>query len=332
MAFSRCTINNKGIYSIIRFFVLCVTFGATLLSSAAKPLSLLPKPPLHRLKRGSNLAAVIRDLWNSIPNKALLMLIITPRPNVHKINAYRQRQSVATANNGFLSRLSHLFATIWALLSLVARRGTLILRSTFSSKSKDQSSILPQHIQSGTRADDSVERVVTVSPTAPSASNASGNPIQTPARAVSPTNNNSKRDLRSSRSASPTTARFLTTLNDLEAQMKNHQFYDLERELEDMDNHMAQMFDFAWMPGKTPVSFVPASVPSPPGSPVRVMLPQAPPPIRRDGKTIQILPIICEVSENSPDLNRTPPYDHNRWSIVTFQPLWGPRAYAGMAY
>ncbi|KAF8671811.1 hypothetical protein RHS04_08064 [Rhizoctonia solani] len=325
---------DKGTYSITHLFVLSTIFGATLLGPAAKPLDLPHNPPIHRPETKSELVEAVRDLWNSIFDWNFLVLIITPKPSIRMINGHGQPHPTTSMNNGFLSRLFHIFVVTFGIFSAAIKRSFLILRSPFRPKPAPRPTILPQYTppMTTTRINDSLERTIAPPSIAPSASSASDNPIRTPTRVFSPTNHSPKPDLPSSRSTSPTTARFITTLNDLEAQMHNHQFYDLERELEDMDNRMAQMFDFSWIPSKAPMSFNLPPVTTPPETPVQIILPQAPPPARRDRKTIQILPMICEVSENSPDLHRTPPYDHTRWSIITFQPLWGPRAYAGMAY
>ncbi|KAG8743720.1 hypothetical protein FRC11_013757 [Ceratobasidium sp. 423] len=228
---------------------------------------------------------------------------------------------------GFLSQLAHFFALVWGLFLVSVKGAFDFLRSPFTSKPKPQPSVLPQYNQPSSRADVFLEPAVAASSITLSAPSPPNDVIQTPPRAVSPTARVSSPDPPAPPKTSPTTAKFLATLTDLEAQMNNHQFYDLERELEDMDNQMAQMFDFSWIPSKAAVS----PVQSPPDSPIAVILPRAPPPARRDRKTIQILPMIYEVSENSPDLSHTPPYDA-RWSIVTFQPLWGPRAQVGGAY
>ncbi|KAJ1300326.1 hypothetical protein OPQ81_005147 [Rhizoctonia solani] len=309
---------SQGAQSITPLFVLSTIFSAMFLGSAKSLPQHIPTTPP---KRKSELAEAIHDLWHSIFDWTFFMLIITPKPTIRTINEHRKHQSMTTDNNGFSSRFARLFAAVGGLFTRAIKGAFAILRSPFTSKSESQSPILPQYIPSSSQVDVSLDATTTPPSTVPSAPSMSDNAIQAPARAVTPTNRPPNSDSTPSPKASPTTARFLATLTDLEAQMNNHQFYDLERELEAMDNQMAQMFDFPWMPHKTP-----------PESPIPVVLPQAPPPARRDGKTIQILPMICEVSENSPDLAHTPPYDPRRWSIVTFQPLWGPRAQVGTAY
>ncbi|CAE6492716.1 unnamed protein product [Rhizoctonia solani] len=318
---------SEGVQPITRFLVLGTTFFTMLLGSVAKPLSPPRHIPTTRPKRKSEFTEAAHELWHSLFNWTFLMLIITPKPDVHTINEHRQSQSAPTKNTGFLSQLVHLFAIVWRLLSVAVKGAFAALQSPFTSKPRSQPSVLPQHIPPSSRADIPIEPTVIASSTTLGVPSPPDTIIQTPPRAVSPTTRVPKPDSPVSPNPSPTTAKFLATLTDLEAQMNNHQFYDLERELEDMDNHMTQMFDFSWMPRG--ITAPPGQ--SSPSSPISVTLPQAPPPARRDGKTIQILPMICEVSENSPDLTHTPPYDA-RWSIVTFQPLWGPRAQVGSAY
>ncbi|KAH7335641.1 hypothetical protein B0J17DRAFT_49951 [Rhizoctonia solani] len=293
--------------------------------NSAKPLNFPRAAPASHPTKKLEFVEVDHGLWHSIFNWAFLMLIITPKPDVRQINRHRQHQFQSTTNKDtrISSRIYEFFCASWSLFSATVKEAFSIIRSPFTSKSsKSQPPVLPYYIPPLPRADTSLEQTITASSTTLDVSSISDNAIRTPARAVAPTILVPKPDRPSSPDTSPTTAHFLATLTDLEARMNNHQFYDLERELADMDSHMAQLFDFAWMPSK-------ASTPNPSDIPITMILPQAPPPARRDGKTIQILPMICEVSENSPDLANTPPYDPRRWSIISFQPLWGPRAQVG---
>ncbi|CAE6424594.1 unnamed protein product [Rhizoctonia solani] len=298
-------------------------------ASSDNPLNIPQNATTSHPKTKLEFAEGGHGLWHSIFNWAFLMLIVTPKPDVRQINKHQQYQyqSSASSNTGILSRLSQLFFTRWRLFSATVKGAFSTLRSPFASKSsKSQPPVLPYYIPPLPRADTSLEP--TIASLATLGASSADDTIRTPARAVMPNHDISKPDIPASPDTSPTTARFLATLTDLEARMNNHQFYDLERELADMDSHMAQLFNFSWMPSKT----APTLEPNPSEIPITMILPQAPPPARRDGKTIQILPMICEVSENSPDLANTPPYDPRRWSIITFQPLWGPRTQVGAAY
>ncbi|CAE6467563.1 unnamed protein product [Rhizoctonia solani] len=189
-------VNDKGTFSITQLFVLSTIFSVTPLCSTAKPLNVPHNPSMCRLKRRSKFTVDFRDLWDSISDWAFLMLIITPKPNVRMIHEHRRLVK------GVFS----------------------ILRSLFSSKSETLPSIPPHHIPPTSRVNGAFDQTVTSSSAAPSASSTSENPIQTPARTVFPTNRALELELPSSQSTSPTTARFLTTLNDLEAQMNNHKF------------------------------------------------------------------------------------------------------------
>ncbi|CAE6526119.1 unnamed protein product [Rhizoctonia solani] len=298
--------------------------------SSLQPLRLPQPTPAPRLKK-SKFAEAVHDIWHSVFNWTLLMLIITPRPDVRRINKLRQRPSAANSKPGLLSHLSRLFSTARRVFLSMVKGASVTLRSLFTFRPKTQPPIIPRHVPHSTRVDTPSESPATASLTIHSAASASDHEIQTPVRAVSPTNHVPNLELPAPLKTSPTTAQFLATLTDLEAQMNNHILYDLERELEDMDNQMSHMFDFPWMPRKTTTP-IRTLTPSPPPSPIPMILPQAPPPARRDGRTIEILPMICEVSESSAELGRTPPYDPRRWSIATFQPLWGPRTQVGAVY
>ncbi|KDN35023.1 hypothetical protein RSAG8_11934, partial [Rhizoctonia solani AG-8 WAC10335] len=254
------------------------------------------------------------------------MFVTTPKPEACKAHEHRRRQSADASNMGLLSQLSRVFKFLWGLFLAMLKGAFAILRIPVTPRSKSQPTILPHYIPPLSRVDVSMELTGAAPTTVSSAQSPSpsNHTIQTPAQAVLPTNP----DLPAPQKSSPTTAQFLATLTDLEAQMSNHQFYDLERELEDMDSHMARMNEnFPWIPRQTAVS----SPPSPPETPIPLLLPQPPPPARRDRKTIQILPMICEVSENSPNLIHTPPFEPG-WSVVTFRPLWGPRTQVRTAY
>ncbi|KAL5632202.1 hypothetical protein ACGC1H_000266 [Rhizoctonia solani] len=298
--------------------------------NSANPLRLPQPRRTPRLQKSKSVEAV-HDIWHSVFNWTFLMLIITPRPDIRRVNKLRQRPSAASPHAGLLFRLSRLFSIARGRFLTTVKGASVKLRSLFTFKSKPQPPILPRHVSNSTRVDTPSEAPTTASLTTHSAASTSDHEIQTPVRTVSPTNRVPKLDLPAPPKTSPTTAQFLTTLTDLEAQINNHSLYDLERELEDMDNQMSRMFDFPWMARK-PTAPTRTLTPSPPPSPIPMILPQAPPPARRDGRTIEILPMICEVSESSAELGRTPPYDPRRWSIVTFQPLWGPRAQIGATY
>ncbi|EUC58515.1 transmembrane protein, putative [Rhizoctonia solani AG-3 Rhs1AP] len=234
------------------------------------------------------------------------------------------RQSTETSHMGLLFHLSYILKFVWGLFLAMLKGARAILRPCFTSRPKPQPAVLPHYIPPLSRVDISIELTGAAPTTTLNTHSPSINTIQPPAPVASHTNSIPKPDPPTPPKTSPTTAQFLATLTDLEAQMHTHQFYDLERELEDMDNHMAQMFDFSLIPHKSV-----SPPPSPPEYPIPLVLAQSPPLARRDGKTIQILPMIREMSEHSP--TRTPPFDP-RWSIVTFQPLWGPRTQVRTVY
>ncbi|KAL5632212.1 hypothetical protein ACGC1H_000269 [Rhizoctonia solani] len=250
------------------------------------------------------------------------MVINTPMSTVRQTQTPR-RQSEETSNMGLLSQLSYIFKFLWGLFSTMLKGAFTILRACFASRPKPQPTVLPHYIPTLSRVDLSFELTGAAPTTALNAHSPSKTTIQPPAPAASPTNGIPKPDLSIPPKTSPTTAQFIATLTDLEAQMNTHQFYDLERELEDMDNHMAQMFDFSRKTVSPP--------PSPPKLPIPLILPQLPPPAHRDGKAIQILPMIREASEHSLNSTHTPPIAPPR-SIVTFQPLWGPRTQVRTVY
>ncbi|EUC58510.1 hypothetical protein RSOL_260850 [Rhizoctonia solani AG-3 Rhs1AP] len=78
--------------------------------SSPQPLRLPQPTPAPRLKK-SKFAEAVHDIWHSVFNWTLLMLIITPRPDVRRINKLRQRPSAANSKPGLLSHLSRLFST-----------------------------------------------------------------------------------------------------------------------------------------------------------------------------------------------------------------------------
>ncbi|CAE6374385.1 unnamed protein product [Rhizoctonia solani] len=319
------TKQSEGAQSITRLFVLSTIF-TTMFVSSAKPLSLPQTIPAPRLESDDS-----RSTWHSIFNWTFWMLIITPRPDVRRINKHRRRPSTTKTKVGLLARLVRVFSIVREQSSAIVKGAFDILQSPFASKSKPQPPILPLHVSPVTQVDTCLESPAIPSLAIHNAPSASESTLRTPPRAVSPANRASTPDLLASPKTSPTTAHFLATLADLETRMNNHEFYDLERELENMDSQMSRLFDFPWAIPKA-ISPISTFTPSPPPSPAPMILPRAPPPARRDGKTIQILPMICEVSENSADLGCVPPYDPRRWSIISFQPLWGPRAQVGTMY
>lgn len=109
--------------------------------------------------------------------------------------------------------------------------------------------------------------------------------------------------------------------------MKSHMFYDLGHELEQLD---PLLFFELFSSGNafSNASVYPSSDPSSITPPI---LFQLPPPARCSNKIIQVLPVITEVSEDSPNLFCTLLYDAGS-NVSAFRPLAGARVSVVMDY
>ncbi|KAF8598673.1 hypothetical protein BDV93DRAFT_561064 [Ceratobasidium sp. AG-I] len=304
------------------------------------------------------------NMWQSMFNWTTLMMIITPKPRLP--NSGRMAKKPVFTPAPTPNQSSSLFTWVVLTLSAVQRfistsLANLVasIRSPFCPRSPPLP-LLPHFIPPLPGVNISLDNESLSSATSLCMPTTPSDPIPVtdtilamvsiPSCALEPTYRTPKPQASTEMFRAPlknlcysskldSTAKFRSVLADLEAQMEQHTFYDLDRELEQLDDQrsfgLGNLLSLKNLPPLVSPQ-VPLSICSTGLGPVNspespMLLPQVPVPARCYNNTIQVLPVITEVEESSPYLLRTPPYDASSWYVSRFNPLSGARV-VGMAY